>query len=42
MLLGSPPDMVHGSRLRKTRSSTQKTRAQYIEVLSSKGNPPLL
>ena len=26
MLLGSPPDMVHGSRLRKTRSSTQKLR----------------
>ena len=26
MLLGSPPDMVHSSRLRKTRSSTQKLR----------------
>ena len=28
MLLGSPPDMVHNPRLRKTHSSTQTTRVR--------------
>ena len=41
MLLGSPPDMVHGHRLRKTHSSTQKnTRRTALPRSSKKGSTP--
>ena len=40
MLLGSPPDMVHNSRLRKTRSSTQQARLSRFELILKKGIPP--
>ena len=42
MLLGSPPDMVHGSTLRKTHSSTQKNKLNSEEIHSQAWNPPLL
>ena len=40
MLLGSPPDMVHNSRLRKTRSSTQQARLSRFELILKKGIHP--
>ncbi len=41
MLLGSPPDMVHGVRLRKTHSSTQKNTHRTASIRSSeKGSTP--
>ena len=35
MLLGSPPDMVHSSSLRKTHSSTQQNTTQFRETRPS-------
>ena len=41
MLLGSPPDMVHGVRLRKTHLSTQKNTHQgRIASVLKKGIHP--
>ena len=40
MLLGSPPDMVHNSRLRKTHSSTQQARLSRFELILKKGIHP--
>ena len=41
MLLGSPPDMVHGVRLRKTHPSTrEKRRADHTESALIKGIHP--
>ena len=40
MLLGSPPDMVHNSQLRKTHSSTQQARLSRFELILKKGIPP--
>ena len=40
MLLGSPPDMVHNSRLRKTHSSTQQVRLSRFELTLKKGIHP--
>ena len=40
MLLGSPPDMVHNSRLRKTHSSTQQARLSRLDLILKKGIPP--
>ncbi len=42
MLLDPSPDMVHGSALRKTRSSTQDYELNSEEIDSQEGNPPLL
>jgi len=42
MLLGSPPDMVHGSALRKTRFSTQENKLNSEKIDSQEWNPPLL
>ena len=40
MLLGSPPDMVHSSRLRKTRSSTQQPRLTRKSSFLKRGFHP--
>ena len=43
MLLGSPPDMVHGYRLRKTHSSTQQRALRTASLRSSKrGSTPAI
>ena len=42
MLLDPSPDMVHGSALRKTRSSTQENKLNSEEIDSQEWNPPLL
>ena len=42
MLLDPSPDMVHGSALRKTRSSTQEKELNSEKIHSQEGNPPLL
>jgi len=42
MLLDPSPDMVHGSALRKTRSSTQANELNSEKIDSQEGNPPLL
>ena len=43
MLLGSPPDMVHGDRLRKTHSSTQHRALRTASLPSSKrGSTPAI
>jgi len=42
MLLDPSPDMVHGSALRKTRSSTQEKELNSEKIGSQEGNPPLL
>jgi len=42
MLLGSPPDMVHGILLRKTGPSTLLTQARRFCKWSGCGNSPLL
>ena len=42
MLLDPSPDMVHGSALRKTRSSTQENKLNSETIDSQEGNPPLL
>ena len=40
MLLGSPPDMVRGFRLRKTHSSTQATRLTRKRSFLKRGIHP--
>ena len=40
MLLGSPPDMVHNSQLRKTHSSTQLTQLTRKSSVLKKGMNP--
>ena len=42
MLLGSPPDMVHGIPLRKTDLSTPLTEVDNIQNKSGCGDSPLL
>ncbi len=42
MLLDPSPDMVHGSALRKTRSSTQENELNSEKIDSQAGNLPLL
>ena len=42
MLLGSPPDMVHSSELRRTRSSTHKYRLRPRRISPRSGNAPPL
>ena len=42
MLLDPSPDMVHGSALRKTHSSTQEKELNSEKIGSQEGNPPLL
>ncbi len=42
MLLDPSPDMVHGSALRKTRSSTQDYELNSETIDSQEGTPPLL
>lgn len=42
MLLDPSPDMVHGSALRETRSSTQEKELNSEKIHSQEGDPPLL
>ena len=43
MLLGSPPDMVHGCRLRKTHSSSQQRALRTASLRSSRrGSTPAI
>jgi len=42
MLLGSPPDMVHGISLRQTNFSTPLTRARQYSYKPGCGNSSLL
>ena len=42
MLLGSPPDMVHGIPLRKTGPLNTAYKGQTIQTKPGCGNSPLL